>query len=173
MNDIPEHTRDVLDEETISELSAEQTHKVCETILGYSAGFLVPEGKTWRTEMIDHGLDVQNWPVPETVTQVRQILGFAAYYRKFIYHFSKIAQPLTTLTKKSVRFHWNGDCQNAFETLKQLLVTAPVLADPLSEGEYILDTDASNFAMGAVLTQVQNGEERVIAYASQTLYPGQ
>ena len=59
MNDIPEHTRDVLDEETISELSAEQTHKVCETIQGYPERFLVPEGKTWRTEMIDHGVDVQ------------------------------------------------------------------------------------------------------------------
>ena len=80
---------------------------------------------------------------------------------------------MTNLTKKSVRFHWNDDCQITFETLKQLLVTAPVLAYPLSEGEYILDTDASNFAMGAVLSQVQNGEERVIAYASQTLTPSQ
>ena len=392
MKDVPEHTRDVLDEETLSELSAEQTHKVCETILDYPEGFVVPGGKTGRTEVADHGVDVQgnspskqrykpwplakqqaadeqvrkmldddiiepsdspwaspavlvtkrdgsirfcvdyrrvnsltkkdayplpriddtlntlggaewfctmdlasgywqvkmreedkpktafvtrmglfqfkvmpfgltnapatfqrlmdtvlkglqwqrclvylddiiifgktfddtlqnlrmvmdrlkaaglklkaskcqwfkrsvkylghvvsskglqcdpekieavqNWPVPQTVTQVRQFLGFAAYYRKFIHHFSKIAQPLTNLTKKSVRFSWNDDCQNAFETLKQLLVTAPVLAYPLSEGEYILDTDASNFAVGAVLSQVQNGEERVIAYASQTL----
>ena len=360
MNDVPEHTRDVLDEETLSELSAEQTHKVCETILDYPEGFVVPGGKTGRTEVADHGVDVQgnspskqrykpwplakqqaadeqvrkmldddiiepsdspwaspavlvtkrdgsirfcvdyrrvnsltkkdayplpriddtlntlggaewfctmdlasgywqvkmreedkpktafvtrmglfqfkvmpfgltnapatfqrlmdtvlkglqwqrclvyldiiifgknfddtlqnlrmvmdrlkaaglklkaskcqwfkrsvkylghvvsskglqcdpekieavqNWPVPQTVTQVRQFLGFAAYYRKFIHHFSKIAQPLTNLTKKSVPFSWNDDCQNAFETLKQLLVTAPVLAYPLSEGDWTL-----------------------------------
>ena len=59
MNDVPEHTRDVLDEETLSELSAEQTHKVCETILDYPEGFVVPGGKTGRTEVADHGVDVQ------------------------------------------------------------------------------------------------------------------
>ena len=112
---------------------------------------------------------VKDWPVPRSVTQVRQFLGFAAYYRKFISHFSETAQPLTNLTKKSVRFYWDEECQYAFETLKQLLVTAPVLAYPTDEGDYVLDTDASNYAMGAVLSQVQNGEERVIAYASQTL----
>ena len=112
---------------------------------------------------------VKDWPVPRSVTQVRQFLGFAAYYRKFISHFSETAQPLTNLTKKSVRFYWDEKCQYAFETLKQLLVAAPVLAYPTDEGDYVLDTDASNYAMGAVLSQVQNGEERVIAYASQTL----
>ena len=112
---------------------------------------------------------VKDWPVPRSVTQVRQFLGFAAYYRKFISHFSETAQPLTNLTKKSVRFYWDEKCQHAFETLKQLLVTAPVLAYPTDEGDYVLDTDASNYTMGAVLSQVQNGEERVIAYASQTL----
>ena len=59
MKDVPEHTRDVLDEETLSELSAEQTHKVCETILDYPEGFVVPGGKTGRTEVADHGVDVQ------------------------------------------------------------------------------------------------------------------
>ena len=112
---------------------------------------------------------VKDWPVPRSVTQVRQFLGFAAYYRKFISHFSETAQPLTNLMKKSVGFYWDEKCQHAFETLKQLLVTAPVLAYPTDEGDYVLDTDASNYAMGAVLSQVQNGEERVIAYASQTL----
>ena len=112
---------------------------------------------------------VKDRPVPRTVTHVRQFLGFAASYHKFISHFSEIAQPLTNLTKKSVRFYWDGKCQHAFETLKQLLVTASVLAYPTDEGDYVLDTDASNYAMGAVLSQVQNGEERVIAYASQKL----
>ena len=116
---------------------------------------------------------VWNWAVPQTVTHVRQFLGFAASYRKFIKEFSAVSQPLTYLTKKSVRFHWNEDCQRAFETLKQLLVTAPVLAYPTVDGEYILDTDASNWALGAVLSQIQDGEQRVLAYASHTLKPEQ
>ena len=116
---------------------------------------------------------VQSWPVPCTVTQVRQFLGFASYYRKFIPNFSAIAKPLTNLTKKSVRFAWTNQCQNAFENLKAKLVSAPVLAYPQAEGQYILDTDASNYAVGAVLSQIQDGEERVIAYASKALHGGQ
>ena len=116
---------------------------------------------------------VQVWPEPTTVTQVRQFLGFASYYRKFIPNFSEIAQPLTKLTRKSVRFSWDQSCQDAFESLKSRLVTAPVLAYPKAEGQYILDTDASNYAIGAVLSQVQDGEERVIAYASKALHGGQ
>ena len=109
---------------------------------------------------------VKDWPVPCSVTHVRQFLGFAAYCHKFISHFSEIAQPLTNLTKKSVRFYWDEKCQHAFETLKQLLVKTPVLAFPTDEGGFVLDTDASNYAMGAVLSQLQNGEECVMAYAT-------
>ena len=87
MKDVPEHTRDVLDEETLSELSAEQTHKVCETILDYPEGFVVPGGKTGRTEVADHGVDVQGnspskqrykpWPLAKQQAadeQVRKML---------------------------------------------------------------------------------------------------
>ena len=82
-------------------------------------------------------------------------------------------QPLTKLTRKSVRFSWDQSCQDAFESLKSKLVTAPVLAYHNAEGQYILDTDASGHAVGAVLSQVQDGEERVIAYASKALHGGQ
>ena len=116
---------------------------------------------------------VQAWPVPQIVTQVRQFVGFASYYRKFIPDFSEIVQPLTGLTKKSIRFCWSPSCKKAFDTLKEKLATPPVLAYPRSEGEYILDTDASNHAIGAVLSQIQDGEERVIAYASRALQGGQ
>ena len=74
---------------------------------------------------------------------------------------------------KSVRFSWDHSCQDAFESLKSKLVTAPVLAYPKAEPQYILDMDASNHAIGAVLSQVQDGEERVIAYASKALHGGQ
>ena len=76
----------------------------------------------------------------------------------------------TKLTRKSVRFTWDQSCQDAFESLKSKLVTAPVIAYPKAEGQYILDTDACNHAIGAVLSQVQDGEERVIAYTSKALH---
>ena len=113
---------------------------------------------------------VQKWPAPVNVREVRRFVGFAAYYRKFIPNFSQIAKPLTNLTKKSVRFKWDKDCQRAFQLLKEKLVSAPVLSYPVRDGgKFTLDIDASDFAMGAVLSQEQNGEERVIAYASKTL----
>jgi len=103
------------------------------------------------------------------VTEVHSFLGFASYYRRFLRQFSQIAAPLHVLTAKNVRFHWSEECEIAFQTLKTNLISSPVMAMPLDEGEYRLDTDASNIAIGAVLSQVQNGEERVIAYGSRTL----
>ena len=81
--------------------------------------------------------------------------------------FSEIAAPLHALTKKNRRFQWDSDCQSAFETLKQRLVSSPVLGLPNDEGEFVVDTDASEHAVGAVLSQSQDGEERVIAYYSK------
>ena len=96
-------------------------------------------------------------------------MGFAPYFRRFIFNFSTIAQPLTHLTKKKVKFRWDDECQASFEALKQLLTSTPVLSYPIPHGHFILDTDASAFGLGAVLSQVQNGTERVIAYASKAL----
>ena len=78
------------------------------------------------------------------------------------------------LTKKSVKFVWDEACENAFETLKQSLSSAPIMAYPKGDiGQYILDTDASGVATGAVLSQVQEGEEKVIAYASRVSKPSE
>ena len=82
--------------------------------------------------------------------------------------FAVVAQPLHFLTRKNVPFRWT-DCQDAFEELKRRLVSSPILALPNDVGEYILDTDASAYAIGAVLSQVQEGEEKVISYASRLL----
>ena len=84
-----------------------------------------------------------------------------------------IAYPLTRLTQKNRNFSWDDDCQKSFETLKQLLVSAPILSYPETDGDFILDTDGSQFGIGAVLSQIQNGEERVIAYASKSLNKAQ
>lgn len=116
---------------------------------------------------------VLNWPIPTNVSEIKSFLGLAGYYRKFIEHFSEIASPLTKLTCKNGKFVWNREFQKAFELLKQKSVSAPILSYPQKEGKFILDTDASLYGIGAVLSQIQieNGEEieKVIAYASKTL----
>jgi Reverse transcriptase (RNA-dependent DNA polymerase). len=86
---------------------------------------------------------VLNWGQPTTPTEIRSFLGLASYYRRFIQGFSKIAGPLTHLTKKGVPFVWDESYQTAFDELKKRLTSAPVLAIPLSEVEYLLYTDTS------------------------------
>ena len=112
---------------------------------------------------------VKSWPTPTNPTEVRSFLGLASYYRRFIYKFSEVVKPLTNLTKKDQPFIWSSECEKAFNTMKELLTTTPILAYPRIDAEFILDTDASKFAIGAVLSQVHEGKERVIAYASRTL----
>ncbi len=114
---------------------------------------------------------VTDWPQPTTVKGVRSFLGFASYYRRFIRCFSEVAAPLTALTHKGKAFLWTDACETAFQTLKTLLTESPILAYPsMKEGDkFILDTDASDVGLGTVLSQVQGGEEKVIAYASKTL----
>jgi hypothetical protein len=114
---------------------------------------------------------VREWPTPESVGDVRSFLGLANYYKRFIQGFSSLALPLTEMTGKNKTFRWDERCQTSFESLKDALTTAPVLAYPSSNPDdiFILDTDASNFGIGAVLSQMQDGAERVIAYASKGL----
>ena len=116
--------------------------------------------------------DVVNWHPPRTVRQVRAFLGIINYYSRFIRDLAQIAHPLHELTKKFAKFVWTDKHQKAFEMLKQRLVSAPIMAYPNQEGKFILDTDASDYGYGAVLSQVQKDErgvnqERVIAYASK------
>ena len=112
---------------------------------------------------------VRQWPVPRSVREVRGFLGLCGYYRRFIADYAEIASPLTSLTRKGIKFLWTEDCQYAFDQLKTVLTTPPLLAMPQDDGLFILDTDASDVSIGAVLSQVQDGRERVIAYASRVL----
>ena len=118
---------------------------------------------------------VEDWPVPTNVTQIRSFLGLASYYRRFIPNFATIASPLTRLTKKHARFVWSEECETAFKQLKSLLLSADVVSYPQGKGNFILDTDASDTGIGAVLHQIQgpNNEEKVIAFASKTLNKSQ
>ena len=112
---------------------------------------------------------VSEWPIPTSVKEVRSFLGLAGYYRRFVKGYAGIAAPLHALTKKDQPFVWSADTQAAFETLREALTSPPILAMPNDSGELILDTDACDHSVGSVLSQVQDGAERVIAYASRIL----
>ena len=112
---------------------------------------------------------VQQWPVPRSVKEVRSFVGLVSYYRRFVEGFALIAKPLHQLMEKNRKFEWTEECQAAFDELKQRLVSPPILAYPCPDGNYILDTDASDTGIGAVLSQVQDGVERVVAYSSRSL----
>ena len=112
---------------------------------------------------------VRDWPTPANLRELRSFLGLATYYRRFVKQFSQIAAPLHELTKKGLRWHWTPECEEAFKELKQALIAAPVLPYPDPSIPYILDTDASQEGLGAVLSQVKNGQEKVVSYYSSKL----
>ena len=114
---------------------------------------------------------IQTLDPPTSVKQVRSFLGLASYYRSFVPQFSVIARPLTQLTRKNITFSWNDDAQQSFEYLKTKLTEAPVLAYPDVSRPYSLYTDASDFAVGGILTQDFEEGERVIQYVSHQLTP--
>ena len=91
---------------------------------------------------------VLDWKEPSTVTEIRSFLGLAGYYRKFIKDFSKMATPLTRLTKKGMQFIWDSQCQDAFDSLKRKLTSAPVLMIPHSDQSFVVYTDASLLGLG-------------------------
>jgi len=94
---------------------------------------------------------VVSWQRPTTLTEIRSFLGLAGYYRRFVQDFSCIAKPLTRLTEKGVPFVWNNDCDTSFQTLKDKLVNAPILALPESGKRFTVYTDASRVGLGCVL----------------------
>lgn len=112
---------------------------------------------------------ITNWPTPTTLRQVRQFLGVASWYRRFIADFSAKVAPLTRLMRKNARWAWTATEEEAFRSIRKALTTAPVLACPDFNQPFTLQTDASTLGLGAVLTQNLDGGECVIAYASRTL----
>ncbi|TYK05214.1 reverse transcriptase [Cucumis melo var. makuwa] len=108
---------------------------------------------------------VINWERPTSATEVRSFLGLAGYYRRFIKDFSRLALPLTALTRKNAKFEWSHKCEQSFQKLKKRLVPAPILALPVTRKDYVIYCDASRLGLGCVLMQDRN----VIAYASRQL----
>jgi hypothetical protein len=111
--------------------------------------------------------EVLDWKPPRTVQQVRSFLSLAGYYRRFILNFSNISKPNPDLLKKEEKFVWNAERDEAFQTLKKLLTTSPVLAQPDITKSFDVYCDASDTGLGCVLMQ----EGRVIAYSSRQLRP--
>ncbi|GJR17694.1 putative reverse transcriptase domain-containing protein [Tanacetum coccineum] len=108
---------------------------------------------------------IKDWTSPKSPTEIRQFLGLAGYYRRFIEGFSKIVKPMTKLTQKKVKFEWGDKQEAAFQLLKQKLCSAPILALPEGSEDFIAYCDASKKGLGAVLMQ----REKVISYASRQL----
>eukprot|EP00731_Ephydatia_muelleri_P003215 Em0001g3215a len=117
---------------------------------------------------------VLTFPIPATKTHVRAFLGLTGYYRRFIPNYASLAVPLTDLTKKSapMQVQWNAQCNQAFEDLKNLLCSSPVLQSPDFEKPFILQTDASDRGLGAVLSQRDDrGSDHPVSYYSRKLLP--
>ena len=116
---------------------------------------------------------VQKFPVPRSQTEVESFLVLASYHRRFVPKFAETARPLHKASETSTKFEWTPEAQDAFEFLKLKLTSTPILVFPCSKEPFILYTDASQFAMGAVLEQVQDGKMRAICYASRSLSKSQ
>merc|ERR1711893_81089 len=138
--------------------------ELCRDQVDYLGHTVTPEGVATKADLIEK---VRNWDPPRTVRQVRQFLGLCNYYHPYVESYSEIVEPMIRLTDKGAKFVWTPECQSAFETLKVKLTSAPILGFANMEDPFVLDTDASDVAMGAVLSQVQEGQEKVIAYGSK------
>ncbi|KRX22547.1 Retrovirus-related Pol polyprotein from transposon, partial [Trichinella nelsoni] len=113
---------------------------------------------------------VQEWPTPRCVREVRQFLGLASYYRRFVRNFAGVANPLHALTKKGEKWRWGPKEEEAFARLKDALVSPPILCHPDFDRTFLVDVDASEDAIGAVLSQQgDKGPPGVVAYASRSL----
>ncbi|GJP42069.1 hypothetical protein CLOM_g1661 [Closterium sp. NIES-68] len=113
---------------------------------------------------------VRTWKTPENVKELQQFLGFANYYSRFVPQYAKLAAPLTNLLKKNTPYKWETKHQEAMEQLKQALTSAPVLILPDPERDYVIEADASDQAVGAVLMQDQGNGLQPIAYLSKKLH---
>eukprot|EP00731_Ephydatia_muelleri_P018901 Em0011g941a len=130
-------------------------------------GYVVSnKGVEADTEKIQCVLD---WPTPMSPKQIRQFLGLASYYRRFIHNFAQITAPLNRLLEKGSSWQWTEQCSQAFTLLKTKLTSAPLLVYPNFEEAFIVDCDASDDGLGTVLSQNHQGAEHVVYYASRTL----
>lgn len=116
---------------------------------------------------------IQGWPQPKNIKELQSFLGLCNYYRRFILDYSKVAAPLTDLTHKDTPYDWSDRCTQSFLKLKKLMMTAPVLAIPDPELPFEVTTDASDFAVGGVLSQDQGQGSQPVAFTSRKMNPAE
>lgn len=132
----------------------------------YLGLWITPQGIEVDSEKVS---SIQNIPPPKNIKQLQSFLQTCSWYRKFIPNFSELSRPLSNLTKKNTPWTWTSEAQTAFNTLKKCLVTPPILKQADFTQPFTVRTDASNYALGAVLLQGQGQDERPIEYASRLL----
>ena len=169
LNEHLEHLRLVIERQMEVGLKLKPSKcKLAQHELEYLGHVVSREGLRTNPKLTEAVVD---FPRPQSVHDVRSL---ASYYRRFILHFAKIARPLHRLTCKDTRFDWSPECQIAFQELKQRLSSAPVLAYPNFDAQFVLETDASNKGLGAVLSQAQEGGNlHPVGYASRALSPSE
>ena len=145
-------------------LNPEKCQFASDTIT-YLGHVVSPEGVLPDPNTIN---DVKNFKRPTCVRDVRAFLGLTSYYRKFVKSYSQIAKPMNRLLKKDQKFIWSDECEQSYQTLKNKLISAPILAHFKPECPILLFTDSSGYAMGAILAQIQEGKEVVISYNSKS-----
>ena len=116
---------------------------------------------------------IRDYPPPKSLKELKGFIGLCNYYRRHINNFSKYSKCLTDLTRKDVPFIWSEECERSFNTLKQKLMSAPTVALPRYDQDYTIFTDASGSSLAAVLTQVQDGQERLISCVGRNMLPAE
>lgn len=143
---------------------SEEKSKFCFRRLKYLGHIIDENGVAMDKSRIEA---IEKLPTPKTIREIQRLIGLTGWYRRFIQDFADITAPITELLKKNRKFVWTEECEIAFRKLITALTTAPVLANPDYSLPFEIQCDASNRACGAVLIQVQDGVERVIAFMSQ------
>ncbi|GBN70479.1 Retrovirus-related Pol polyprotein from transposon 412, partial [Araneus ventricosus] len=116
---------------------------------------------------------VEKFPIPQNIADVCSFLGISSYYRRFIKNFANVARPLQELLKKDAKFAWESPQKRSFATLKKSLIGHPILGHFQPEADTLIHSDAIGYGIGAVLVQIQDGQEKPIAYASRSLTPAE
>jgi len=124
--------------------------------IGFLGVVIGPDGKEMEAEKVD---GVLSWPQPKNVKDVRKFLGLTNYYRRFIKDFARVARPMNVLTRKDEKWQWEKMQQKAFDELKRIFTSKPVLAVPDLDKEFRVEADASNYATGGVLSMKCSDEK--------------
>ena len=112
---------------------------------------------------------IQEWPEPRKVKDIQSFLGFANFYRRFIFNYSDIVIPLTRLTRKDTPWNFNENCRRAFNTLKQVFTSAPILTHWVPDAQLVVETNTSDYALAAILSiMTKDNEIHPVAFHSRT-----